>query len=59
MHLIDIFGLEFDKFILDNIPKRKRLLIVTVTIFKDYLIVTVTIFKKYLIVTIFFFQEGV
>ena len=32
--------------------KRKRLLIATVIIFKDYLIVTVTIFKDYLIVTV-------
>ena len=36
----------------------KRLLIVTVTIFKDYLIVTVTIFKKYLKVTIVFSGRG-
>ena len=34
------------------IPLRKRLYIVTVTVFKEYLIVTVTIFKKYLIVTL-------
>ena len=31
---------------------RKRLHIVTVTIFKEYLIVTVTTFRKYLIVTV-------
>ena len=31
---------------------RKRLYIVTVTIFKEYLIVTVTIAKKYLIVAL-------
>ena len=34
------------------IPLRKRLYIVTVTVFKEYLIVTVTIFKKFLIVTL-------
>ena len=34
------------------------MLIVIVTIFKDYLIVTVTIFKKYLIVTIDFSGRG-
>ena len=37
---------------------RKRLYIVTVTIFKEYLIITVTIFKKYLIVTIVCPGEG-
>ena len=37
---------------------RKRLLIVTVTIFKEYLIVTVTIFKEYLIVTLDFSGRG-
>ena len=44
----------FKLVLLTIFPKRKRLLIVTVTIFKEYLIVTVTIFKKYLIVTIDF-----
>ena len=42
----------------DTFPLRKRLLIVTVTNFKDYFIVTVTIFKKYLIVTIDFSGGG-
>ena len=40
------------------LKERKRLLIVTVTIFKEYLVVTVTIFKKYLIVTIDFSGRG-
>ena len=40
------------------IPKRKRLLIVTVTMFKEYLIVTVTFLKKYLIVAIDFSGRG-
>ena len=33
-------------------PLRKRLHIVTVTMFKEYLIVTITTFRKYLIVTV-------
>ena len=36
--------------------ERKRLHIVTVTIFKEYLIVTVTISKKNLIVTVTMFK---
>ena len=39
-------------------PLRKRLLIVTVTFFKEYLIVTETIFKKYLIVATDFSGRG-
>ena len=41
-----------------SFPLRKRLLIVTVIIFKEYLIVTVIIFKKYLIVTLDFPEGG-
>ena len=35
---------------------RKRLLILAVTIFKDYLIVSVNIFKKYLLVALTIFK---
>ena len=42
----------------DCIINKKRLLIVTVTIFKEYLIVTVMILKKYLIVTTDFSGRG-
>ena len=42
----------------DTFPLRKRLLIVTVSIFKEYFIVTVTIYKKNLIVTLDFSGRG-
>jgi hypothetical protein len=46
---------SFDLLLLETLIAlqfRKRLHIVTVTIFKKYLIVTVTTFRKYLIVTV-------
>ena len=49
------------KYILELIrfPARKRLHIVTVTIFKDDLIVTVTTLRKYVIVTVTMFKQHV
>ena len=62
IHSLVLFDISKESFIdtyqdLASFPQRKRLLIVTVTIFKEYLIVTVTIFKEYLIVTVTIFKN--